>query len=79
MLDIEIFTYLNKAFEFNIVFVVVLVFNRGMIIVCGIEDVILLYGVLFDLIDRLLIVRILLYDKDEIRIIIERRVIVERL
>lgn len=79
MLDIEIFTYLNKALESNIAPVVVLASNRGMTTVRGTEDVISPHGVPPDLIDRLLIVRTLPYDKDEIRTIIERRATVERL
>ena len=79
MLDIEIFTYLNKALESNIAPVVVLASNRGMTTVRGTEDVISPHGVPPDLIDRLLIVRTLPYDKDEIRTIIERRAAVEKL
>ncbi|CCH62377.1 hypothetical protein TBLA_0H00880 [Henningerozyma blattae CBS 6284] len=79
MLDIEIFTYLNKALESNIAPVVVLASNRGMTTVRGTEDVISPHGIPPDLIDRLLIVRTLPYTRDEIRTIIERRSKVENL
>lgn len=45
----------------------------------GTEDVISPHGIPADLIDRLLIVRTLPYNKDEIRLIIERRSAVENL
>ncbi|CCK67955.1 RuvB family ATP-dependent DNA helicase pontin KNAG_0A02660 [Huiozyma naganishii CBS 8797] len=79
MLDIEIFTYLNRALESNIAPVVVLASNRGMTTVRGTEDVISPHGVPPDLIDRLLIVRTLPYNRDEIRAIIERKSKVENL
>lgn len=79
MLDIEIFTYLNRALESNIAPVVVLASNRGMTTVRGTEDVVSPHGVPPDLIDRLLIVRTLPYNRDEIRTIIERRSKVENL
>lgn len=79
MLDIEIFTYLNRALESNIAPVVVLASNRGMTTVRGTEDVVSPHGVPPDLIDRLLIVRTLPYNRDEIRTIIERRSSVENL
>lgn len=79
ILDIEIFTYLNKALESNIAPVVVLASNRGMTTVRGTEDIISPHGVPPDLIDRLLIVRTLPYSRDEIRSIIDRRSKVENL
>lgn len=79
MLDIEIFTYLNRALESNIAPVVVLASNRGMTTVRGTEDVISPHGIPPDLIDRLLIVRTLPYNQSEIRSIIERRSKVENL
>ena len=79
MLDIEIFTYLNRALESNIAPVVVLASNRGMTTVRGTEDIVSPHGIPPDLIDRLLIVRTLPYNKDEIRTIIERRSKVEGL
>jgi len=79
MLDIEIFTYLNRALESNIAPIVVLASNRGMTTVRGTDDVVSPHGVPPDLIDRLLIVRTLPYNKQEIRSITERRAKVENL
>ncbi|KAG0676876.1 RuvB ATP-dependent DNA helicase pontin [Kluyveromyces marxianus] len=79
MLDIEIFTYLNRALESDIAPVVVLASNRGMITVRGTEDVISPHGVPPDLIDRLLIVRTLPYNREEIKSIISKRATVESL
>ncbi|SCU96773.1 LAFA_0G08042g1_1 [Lachancea sp. 'fantastica'] len=79
MLDIEIFTYLNRALESSIAPVVVLASNRGLTTVRGTDDVVSPHGIPPDLIDRLLIVRTLPYSRDEIRTIIERRAAVENL
>ncbi|CUS22125.1 LAQU0S04e08768g1_1 [Lachancea quebecensis] len=79
MLDIEIFTYLNRALESSIAPVVVLASNRGLTTVRGTEDIVSPHGVPPDLIDRLLIVRTLPYNRNEIRTIIERRSSVENL
>ncbi|KAL3234900.1 RuvB-like protein 1 [Nakaseomyces bracarensis] len=73
MLDIEIFTYLNKALESDIAPIVVLASNRGMTTVRGTDDVVSPHGIPADLIDRLLIVRTLPYNREEIKLIIERR------
>lgn len=79
MLDIEIFTYLNRALESDIAPVVVLASNRGMITVRGTDDVVSPHGVPPDLIDRLLIVRTLPYNREEIKTIISKRAAVENL
>ncbi|KAK9496171.1 TIP49 C-terminus-domain-containing protein [Lipomyces doorenjongii] len=73
MLDIECFTYLNRALESSISPVVVLASNRGMATIRGTEDIVAPHGVPPDLVDRLLIVRTLPYNKDEIRLIVEKR------
>ncbi|SCU89470.1 LAME_0E03708g1_1 [Lachancea meyersii CBS 8951] len=79
MLDIEIFTYLNRALESSIAPVVVLASNRGLTTVRGTDDIVSPHGIPPDLVDRLLIVRTLPYSRDEIRTIIERRATVENL
>lgn len=79
MLDIEIFTYLNKALEASIAPIVVLASNRGMTTVKGTDDVKAPHGIPSDLIDRLLIIRTLPYSVDEIKVIIEKRARVESL
>ncbi|KAK9479251.1 TIP49 C-terminus-domain-containing protein [Lipomyces japonicus] len=73
MLDIECFTYLNRALESSISPVVVLASNRGMATIRGTEEIVAPHGVPPDLVDRLLIVRTLPYNKEEIRQIVEKR------
>jgi RuvB-like protein 1 (pontin 52) len=79
MLDIECFTYLNRALEsqLSISPIVILASNRGMTTVRGTEDIQAPHGIPPDLVDRLLIVRTLPYNAEEIRTIIEKRSAVE--
>lgn len=74
MLDIECFTYLNRALESAIAPIVVLALNRGLTAVRGADDDRKApHGCPPDLIDRLLIVRTISYNTDEIRTIIAKR------
>lgn len=78
MLDIECFTYLNRALESAIAPIVVLASNRGMTTVRGSDDEKKSpHGCPPDLIDRLLIVRTLPYNNEEIKIIISKRAALE--
>lgn len=79
MLDIEIFTYLNRALEASIAPIVVLASNRGLTTVRGTEDIKAPHGIPPDLIDRLLIIRTLPYSTEEIKVIIEKRAKIENL
>ncbi|KAK6200938.1 RUVB-like protein [Scheffersomyces amazonensis] len=80
MLDIEIFTYLNRALESNIAPIVVLASNRGLTTVRGADDDIKApHGCPPDLIDRLLIVKTLPYNQEEIKTIISKRATLEGL
>jgi len=65
MLDIECFTYMNRALESNLAPIVVLATNRG---VCKIRGTEMMspHGIPVDLLDRLLIIRLLPYRLDEI-------------
>jgi len=65
MLDIECFTYLNRALESTLAPIVVFATNRGMCTVRGTE-VIAPHGVPVDLLDRLMIVRTMPYSLQEI-------------
>jgi len=65
MLDIECFTYLNRALESTLAPIVVFATNRGMCTVRGTE-VIAPHGVPVDLLDRLMIIRTLPYSLEEI-------------
>ena len=79
MLDIECFTYLNRALESSLAPVVILATNRGMCVVRGTEDVKSPHGVPSDLLDRLLIIRTTPYSQEEMKQIIEIRAQTEKL
>jgi len=65
MLDIECFTYLNRALESTLAPIVVFATNRGMCTVRGTE-VVAPHGVPVDLLDRLMIIRTIPYGLAEI-------------
>lgn len=65
MLDIECFTYLNRALESSLAPIVVLATNRGMSTIRG-TDLISPHGVPVDLLDRLLIVRTTNYNLEDL-------------
>jgi len=65
MLDIECFTFLNRALESKLSPVVVLATNRGNSIIKG-TDVVSPHGIPIDLLDRLLIIRTMGYTLEEI-------------
>ncbi|CAI5759203.1 unnamed protein product [Candida verbasci] len=80
MLDMEIFTYLNRALESSIAPIVVLASNRGLTTIKGSgDDTKYAHGVPPDLIDRLLIVKTLNYNLEEIKVIIQKRATLENL
>ncbi|GMM35981.1 RuvB family ATP-dependent DNA helicase pontin [Saccharomycopsis crataegensis] len=79
MLDIECFTYLNRALESQIAPIVILASNRGMTTVRGTDDIVAPHGIPTDLVDRLLIVRTLPYSFEEISKIIGTRATIEGL
>merc|ERR1712216_456902 len=64
MLDIECFTYLNRALESTLAPIVVLATNRGICTVKG-TGVISPHGVPVDLLDRMLIIRTMPYSVEE--------------
>ena len=76
MLDIECFTYLNRALESTLAPIVIFATNRGMCTVRGTE-VIAPHGVPVDLLDRLMIVRTMPYSLQEIVQILSIRAQVE--
>lgn len=76
MLDIECFTFLNKALESKLSPVVVLATNRGTSRIRG-TSMISPHGIPVDLLDRLLIIRTLPYNVEEIVKIISLRAQVE--
>jgi len=64
MLDIECFTYLNRALESTLAPIVVLATNRGMCPIRG-TDVSAPHGVPVDLLDRVMIIRTMPYTLEE--------------
>lgn len=73
MLDIECFTYLNRALESSISPIVILASNRGNTVVRGTGDIIAAHGIPPDLLARLLIIPTHAYKPDEIKTIVRLR------
>ncbi|KAI9179595.1 RuvB ATP-dependent DNA helicase pontin [Blastocladiella emersonii ATCC 22665] len=73
MLDIECFTYLNRALESTLSPIVIFATNRGMCTIRGTEDVVSPHGIPLDLLDRLMIIRTQPYTQDEIASILAIR------
>jgi len=72
MLDIECFTYLNRALESTLSPIVVFATNRGMCTIRGTE-IVAPHGMPVDLLDRLIIIRTLPYSVDEITQVVSIR------
>merc|ERR1712139_605424 len=72
MLDIECFTYLNRALESTLAPIVVFATNRGMCTVRGTE-IVSPHGMPVDLLDRLIIIRTLPYSIEEITQVVSIR------
>ncbi|XP_023951783.1 ruvB-like helicase 1 [Bicyclus anynana] len=77
MLDIETFTYLHRALESAIAPIVIFATNRGRCKIRGTEDIISPHGIPLDLLDRLLIIRTLPYNKPELLQILKLRAATE--
>jgi RuvB-like protein 1 (pontin 52) len=76
MLDIECFTFLNRALESSLSPIVVFATNRGVCEIRG-TDVLAPHGVPVDLLDRMLIVRTMPYAMEEMVQIMSIRASVE--
>ncbi|KAG0144094.1 hypothetical protein CROQUDRAFT_672526 [Cronartium quercuum f. sp. fusiforme G11] len=90
MLDIESFTYLNRALESTISPHVILATNRGLCTIRGTESepgsgylggegIVAPHGIPVDLLDRCMIVRTVPYNRDEIKTVLGLRAKVENL
>ena len=79
MLDIECFTYLNRALESSLAPIVIFATNRGVCSIRGADEMKAPHGIPVDLLDRLVIVRTLPYSPDEIVRILAVRAQVENL
>lgn len=76
MLDIECFTYLNRSLESTLSPIVVFATNRGVCRIRG-TDVLAPHGIPMDLLDRMVIVRTIQYNADEMVQIMSLRATVE--
>jgi RuvB-like protein 1 (pontin 52) len=79
MLDMECFTYLNKALESSIAPIVILATNRGMAQVRQGEDELVAHGIPSDFLDRLLIIPTVPYSKEECFDILRIRAEIEKI
>jgi RuvB-like protein 1 (pontin 52) len=73
MLDIECFTYLNRALESKISPIVILASNRGVCTIRGTDGITSAHGVPTDLLGRLLIIPTYPYGADDIKTIVRIR------
>jgi RuvB-like protein 1 (pontin 52) len=73
MLDVECFTYLNRALESPISPIVVLASNRGMCTIRGTDDIVAAHGIPTDFLARMLIIPTTPYEADEIKRIVRIR------
>ncbi|KAI5269038.1 putative RuvB-like 2 protein [Aureobasidium subglaciale] len=73
MLDLECFTYLNRALESSISPIVILASNRGSTTIRGTDNLVSAHGIPPDLLNRLLIVPTHPYSANEIRSIVATR------
>merc|ERR1712178_161600 len=78
MLDIECFTYLNRALESSLSPIVVFATNRGVCTIRG-TDVVSPHGIPVDLLDRMLIIRTMPYSVEEIIQIMSIRAMAEEI
>lgn len=73
MLDIECFTYLHRALESPISPIVIFATNRGHCTIKGTEDVVAPHGIPLDLLDRIMIIKTMMYTTEEMVSIIRIR------
>merc|ERR1711933_176271 len=79
MLDIESFSFLNRALESALAPIVIFATNRGNCIIRGTANIKSPHGIPRDLLDRLIIVRTVPYKVNEIKSILEIRCKIEKL
>merc|ERR1712190_424216 len=78
MLDIECFTYLNRALESTLSPIVIFATNRGVCLIRG-TDVLSPHGIPVDLLDRMLIIRTMPYNEEEMTKILSIRSSIEEI
>jgi RuvB-like protein 1 (pontin 52) len=65
MLDIECFTFLNRALESDLSPIVIFATNRGICTIRGTDEILAPHGIPVDLLDRMLILRTMPYSLQE--------------
>ncbi len=70
LMDIELFSFMNRAMESEMAPIIILASNRGFARIRG-TDIVAPHGIPVDLLDRLLIITTEPYSRDEIKTIIE--------
>jgi len=78
MLDIECFTFMNRALESTLSPIIIFATNRGMCTIRG-TDIVSPHGIPVDLLDRTIIIRTLPYSVDEITQVVSIRALTEGL
>lgn len=72
LMDIELFTFMNRAMESEMAPIIILASNRGFAKIRG-TDIVAPHGIPLDLLDRLLIITTEPYGEEEIKLILEIR------
>jgi len=73
MLNLECFTYLNRALESTLSPIVIIATNRGHCTIKGTEDIISPHGMPMDLLDRIMIIKMLPYSAEDMMQILKIR------
>mmetsp|Transcript_60979 Transcript_60979/g.54979 ORF Transcript_60979/g.54979 Transcript_60979/m.54979 type:complete len:456 (+) Transcript_60979:78-1445(+) len=79
MLDIECFSFLNRALESSLAPIVIFATNRGNCIIRGTKNIKSPHGIPRDLLDRLIIIRTIPYKINEIKSILNIRSKIEKI
>eukprot|EP00040_Diaphanoeca_grandis_P039145 m.258244 g.258244 ORF g.258244 m.258244 type:complete len:457 (-) comp36312_c0_seq1:26-1396(-) len=79
MLNLECFTYLNRALESTLSPIVIFATNRGHCTIKGTDDIQSPHGMPIDLLDRIMIIKMLPYDKDDMAKILKIRAETEQI
>ena len=73
MLNLECFTYLNRALESTLSPIVVFATNRGYCTIKGTDDIQSPHGMPIDLLDRIMIIKMLPYNSEDMMKILKIR------
>jgi len=73
MLNLECFTYLNRALESTLSPIVIFATNRGQCTIKGTDDIVSPHGMPLDLLDRIMIIKLLPYNAEDMMQILKIR------